>query len=98
MKNQGSFSVRGGLIDVYPVNLDYPVRLDFFGDEIEEIRTFDPGTQRSTGTLDVVRILSISNKNSLERRGEFFNYSALLSFLGPPRAKQPFTYFTTGFS
>ena len=70
----GQFSVRGGLIDVYPVNLDHPVRLDFFGDEIEEIRTFDPGSQRSTGTLDFVRILSISNNNSLERRGEFFKY------------------------
>jgi len=70
----GQFAVRGGLIDVYPVNSDYPVRIDFYGDEIEEIRTFDPGNQRSTGSVDQVRILSMSAEHSAERKGEFLKY------------------------
>jgi transcription-repair coupling factor (superfamily II helicase) len=44
---KGQFSVRGGLIDVFPLTLSEPVRIEFFGDEIESIRTFDPDTQRS---------------------------------------------------
>lgn len=43
----GQFAVRGGLVDVYPINGDRPYRLDFFGDELESIRAFDPTTQRS---------------------------------------------------
>lgn len=52
----GQFAVRGGLIDVYPLNGNAPVRLDFFGDELESIRTFDPTTQRSLDPLDGVTI------------------------------------------
>jgi len=47
----GDFAVRGGLIDIYPPGVDAPVRLDFFGDTLESIRSFDPETQRSTGQL-----------------------------------------------
>jgi len=43
----GQYAVRGGIIDVYPVTATQPCRLDFFGDVIEEIRFFDPVTQRS---------------------------------------------------
>jgi len=43
----GQFAVRGGLIDVYPLNATAPLRIDFFGDEIDSIREFDPTTQRS---------------------------------------------------
>jgi transcription-repair coupling factor (superfamily II helicase) len=43
----GQFALRGGLIDVYPLNENAPIRLDFFGDELESIRAFDPTTQRS---------------------------------------------------
>ncbi len=43
----GHYAVRGGLIDVYPVTANQPYRLDFFGDVLEEIREFDPVTQRS---------------------------------------------------
>ncbi|MCC5838857.1 MAG: transcription-repair coupling factor [Opitutales bacterium] len=51
----GQFAVRGGLIDVYPINATAPVRIDFFGDEIDTLRAFDPTTQRSTEELtDVV--------------------------------------------
>ena len=43
----GEFAARGGIVDVYPPQIDKPVRIDFFGDEIESIRFFDPETQRS---------------------------------------------------
>jgi transcription-repair coupling factor (superfamily II helicase) len=47
----GSYAVRGGIIDVYPVTATRPCRLDFFGDDIEDIRTFDPVTQRSAESV-----------------------------------------------
>jgi transcription-repair coupling factor (superfamily II helicase) len=47
----GDFAVRGGLIDIYPPGADVPVRLDFFGDTLESIRSFDAQTQRSIAQL-----------------------------------------------
>jgi transcription-repair coupling factor (superfamily II helicase) len=52
----GHYAVRGGIIDVYPVTATQPYRLDFFGDEIEEIRAFDPVTQRSGDAVASIRI------------------------------------------
>jgi transcription-repair coupling factor (superfamily II helicase) len=52
----GHYAVRGGIIDVYPVTATQPYRLDFFGDEIEEIRAFDPVTQRSGASVPSVAI------------------------------------------
>ncbi len=46
----GEFAVRGSIFDITPSGLDQGLRLDFFGDEIETLRLFDPATQRSTGT------------------------------------------------
>ena len=43
----GQVTLRGGILDVYSPEMDRPVRIDFFGDEIESIRKFDPETQRS---------------------------------------------------
>lgn len=48
---RGQFSRRGGILDVFPVHADEPVRVEFFGDEIERIQPFDPDSQRSTGHL-----------------------------------------------
>jgi transcription-repair coupling factor (superfamily II helicase) len=45
--SEGQFSQRGGLMDIWPVSSDNPLRVDFFGDEIESIRAFDPASQRS---------------------------------------------------
>jgi len=52
----GQFSHRGGLLDVWPSIASNPVRLDFFGDEIETIRQFDPATQRTVEKLDAILI------------------------------------------
>lgn len=47
----GTFSRRGGIVDVFPPAMDFPVRIEFFGDEIDSLRTFDPASQRSVETL-----------------------------------------------
>ena len=54
----GEYAVRGGIIDVYPVGLDNPVRIEFFGDEIDSIREFDPMSQRSIRHLDSVSFVT----------------------------------------
>ncbi len=48
----GTFGYRGGILDVYPPSSRFPFRVEFFGDEIETIRPFDPGTQRSSGQVE----------------------------------------------
>ncbi len=50
------YSVRGGILDLYPWGQEYPIRLEFFGDEIESIRAFDPGMQTSTEPLASVTL------------------------------------------
>lgn len=55
----GTFSVQGGAIDVYPGNLAYPVRLDFFGDELDEIRRFLPSTGQTISSLERVDIFPV---------------------------------------
>jgi transcription-repair coupling factor (superfamily II helicase) len=52
----GQWTRRGGIVDVFSTNAAQPWRIDFFGDEIESIRAFDPETQRSTDTLDRIDI------------------------------------------
>jgi transcription-repair coupling factor (superfamily II helicase) len=49
---RGHYAVRGGIVDVYPWQTALPVRLEFFGDEIESIRSYDPDSQRSVETLE----------------------------------------------
>jgi transcription-repair coupling factor (superfamily II helicase) len=53
----GEFAVRGSLLDVYPMGVGTPLRIDLFDDQIEAIRRFDPDTQRSLETLPRVRLL-----------------------------------------
>ena len=52
----GEFAVRGFVIDVFPLALDNPVRIEFFDDEIESIRYFDPNTQKSLNIVDHILI------------------------------------------
>src|SRR5882757_1121382 len=56
VREPGDYAVRGGIVDLYPPGVGDPVRLDFFGDTLESIRSFDPETQRST---DMLRALSL---------------------------------------
>ncbi|MBB3033097.1 transcription-repair coupling factor [Alteriqipengyuania lutimaris] len=56
----GEFAVRGSIFDIFPSGLEQGLRLDFFGDELESLRLFDPSTQRTTGTLDSFLLLPAS--------------------------------------
>ncbi|MEP7241683.1 MAG: transcription-repair coupling factor, partial [Devosia sp.] len=60
VRETGEYAVRGGLIDLYPAGTETPLRFDFFGSQLESIRTFDPGTQRTTGTLAQVALAPMS--------------------------------------
>jgi len=51
VRESGEFAVRGGLVDLFPASMEAPLRFDFFGSQLESIRTFDPESQRTTGTL-----------------------------------------------
>jgi transcription-repair coupling factor (superfamily II helicase) len=55
-ESPGHYAIRGGIIDVYPVTANQPYRLDFFGDEIESIREFDPVTQRSGAAVELITL------------------------------------------
>ena len=56
----GEFAIRGGLVDLFPPGTAEPLRLDLFGDTLEEIRSFDAMSQRSTGTPGEVVLLPVS--------------------------------------
>ena len=56
----GEYAVRGSIFDIYPSGLDQGLRLDFFGDELETLRLFDPNSQRSTGTVEEHLLLPAS--------------------------------------
>ena len=57
VEDVGTFSRRGDILDVFPPLQERPVRLEFFGDALESLRTFDPGTQRTVEPLESLRIL-----------------------------------------
>jgi transcription-repair coupling factor (superfamily II helicase) len=57
VESPGEVSVRGGVVDIFPASAAWPVRVEFFGDEIESLRRFDPTTQRSVESLNEVTVL-----------------------------------------
>src|SRR3989441_9163203 len=60
VREPGEFAIRGGIVDLYPAGAAEPVRLDFFGDTLESVRSFDPLNQRSTGKLDEAVLRPVS--------------------------------------
>lgn len=60
VREAGEYALRGGILDVFPPGALAPLRLDFFGDELEGIRTFDAMTQRTEATLDSFRFGPVS--------------------------------------
>ncbi|WP_392348898.1 transcription-repair coupling factor [uncultured Polaribacter sp.] len=71
----GDFSVRGGIIDVFSFSNDEPYRIEFFGDEIDSIRSFDVATQLSTEKLKKAAIIpNVENKTIKEHRESFLKY------------------------
>lgn len=71
----GQFSVRGGIVDVFSFSHDQPFRVEFFGDEIESIRTFDIENQLSIDKVKRLDLIpNVENKAILEKRESFFDY------------------------
>jgi transcription-repair coupling factor (superfamily II helicase) len=64
----GQIATRGGLIDLYPYDAHEPYRIDFFGDEIESIRHFDPTTQRTHDEIDEIQIAAAESADSIHSR------------------------------
>lgn len=70
---EGDYSVRGGIVDIYAESMESPVRIEFFGDAVESIRKFDLNSQRSVKEIDSVKIslnLSTSDDENDERKFE----------------------------
>ena len=73
----GEFSVRGGIVDVFSFSHDEPFRIEFFGDDIDSIRTFDVETQLSTAQIKKIDIIpNVANKLLKENRQSFLEYIA----------------------
>ncbi len=80
----GEFSVRGGIVDIYPAGADAPVRIEFFGDMVESIRAFDTDTQRSIGPLDEVTVLPSKETGGGEGAGSAGSSDLAAYFDEPP--------------
>ncbi|MFC1967779.1 transcription-repair coupling factor [Chloroflexota bacterium] len=76
----GTIARRGGIIDLYPPNLDLPARIEFFGDEIESLRLFDTNSQRSTQSVPSITITP-AREFLLPERGDQRRLTRLLSLL-----------------
>src|SRR5262245_43123993 len=72
----GEFCVRGGIVDIFPAAEAHPVRLEFIGDTIETMRTYDPSTQRSILPVDQVAIVPLRDVLEDDRRATLFDYLA----------------------
>lgn len=78
----GEFSIRGGIVDVFSYSEEYPFRLSFFGDEIENIRTFDVETQLSVEKVKSLTIVpNLENKFTSDSRESFLKYISDKSIL-----------------
>ncbi|MEM7173470.1 MAG: transcription-repair coupling factor [Pseudomonadota bacterium] len=84
VNDQGEFALRGGIIDVFPPGNGQPLRLDFFGDELESLRPFDPLTQRSSGKLKEAHFLPVSEVLLTEETIERFR-GAYRQLFGRPK-------------
>ncbi len=82
----GEYAMRGSLLDLYPMGSRAPYRIDLLDDEVESIRTFDPETQRSTGTLERVHLLPAREFPLTEDAIGQFRRSWRAHFEGDPTA------------
>ena len=79
----GTFSLRGGILDIYGYGMENPVRIELFGDEISEIRFFEIADQRSVGQCEEVMVLPVAEHFSWEKlpEGENGNLSDIFDYL-----------------
>ena len=70
----GEYAIRGGIFDIYPFSGNYPVRIEFFGDEIDTIREFDPDSQRSVSFLNETRLVPNINFSNNGKKESLLSY------------------------
>ncbi|MTI87572.1 MAG: transcription-repair coupling factor [Balneolaceae bacterium] len=70
----GEFAMRGGILDVFPYSGEYPLRFEFFGDELDSIREFDADSQRSVAFLNQARIIPDLTNLPESRKSSFLTY------------------------
>src|SRR5205814_6093270 len=68
--------MRGGIVDIFPAGETHPVRLEFVGDTIESLRTYDPSSQRSIAAIDQIAIVPLRDVLNDDRRATIFDYFA----------------------
>ena len=83
---EGEYAIRGGIIDVFPMGAESPFRLDLFGDEIENIRFFDPDTQKSTGETQSFGMLPAREFPTDREAAEQFRKAYRRSLAGDPQS------------
>ena len=76
---EGEFSRRGGIVDIFSPNYDYPARIEFWGNQIESIRSFSPETQRSTGQLNEYLVISRSVLGEENDDFDFYDFTGDLN-------------------
>jgi transcription-repair coupling factor (superfamily II helicase) len=92
----GHYAVRGGIIDVYPVTATEPYRLDFFGDDIEDIRAFDPVTQRSGARVERITVGAsprLQFESAKTGISDYLNPLSHLAFVEPAALEEEFRAF-----
>ena len=72
----GEFARRGGILDIFPAGVSHPVRLEFMGDTIETLRTYDPGTQRSIAPIDQLTVVPLRDVLGDDRSATLLDYLA----------------------
>jgi len=73
----GEFAARGGILDIFPAGETHPVRLEFVGDTIESLRTYDPATQRSIAPIDQLTVVPLRDVLGDDRSATLFDFIAL---------------------
>ncbi len=88
VEGPGQFSVRGGIVDLYPPTEEEPIRIEFFDTEVDSIRAFDLATQQSTGTLPSVSIIPASADGVDGDILDYFDDNALFILDEPQRVSE----------
>lgn len=94
IESKGQFSIRGGIVDVFPADSEYPYRIELFDTEVDSIRTFDPLTQRSVENMETVELYPaeqmVQEENLFRHAAEKLSraYDAFAKKLAEPQREQ----------
>ena len=85
VRDTGEYAVRGGIVDLFPPGMPLPVRLDFFGDTLESIRSFDPETQRTAMQMRSLDLVPMSELQLTSETMKRFRMAYVAAFGAAPR-------------